>query len=779
MKRPGVLTWIFALMLAVSMFGPVIAQVSAQDDETAPVAETEVATDEVIPPQVIEEPVSADSEVTQPAEEEVIPPQETAEPELIATGESQLPEVADQTPEIVSVEEIEVVAEADQVPTGDLTVISRVDVTNDPLLGAEFAVYAGSCPPTGSVVAGPAFVAMNGIYAEVVFPALTYGTYCVVETTSPGGYTPNNLTGQVDVQSPTVGTDFLHVLAPATADLTLYKVDTENARVPGAGFTIYDEPTCSTVIAAEQFVGATDDPDPGNVGRVTFTDLPVGEVCVVETTVPAGYTGSEPLYLTIGEQGTSWSVTNTLLPTADLTLYKVDTENARIPAAGFTVYDESCTTVIRSEQIVGAADDPNLGNVGRTVFEDLPIGWYCVVESTTPAGYTGSEPVILELLEDGTSWSLINERILADLSIYKVDTENARVPGAGITIYDETCTTIVRSEQIVGAADDPDPGNVGRTTFEDLPTGKYCVVETTVPEGYTGSDPVVVDVAEGGTSWSLINTRQTGTFEIEKLVCPGDPADSRIEVENGSAAAELVVCEEVTTGYTFLIYPFGEEPAIGPIGPGSYEAIPTTISASGLHQIVEVGTDLEAEFELHNGEHVVIRVLNFVWPTGSLYVSKIYCDPDVTGVEYDVYNPVATIDQIMIERPAWCYVGDASFLIYPYGDKDAVPIAFTTKDGKALIEGLPMTTAKTGSHLLVEIDTGASVHFDIAAKMITPIRVTNLYVTPKPATPETDVKELPNTGAGTTDDGQGLLPFFSLLLVVFVGGSVVRRRMTH
>ena len=92
---------------------------------------------------------------------------------------------------------------------------------------------------------------------------------------------------------------------------------------------------------------------------------------------------------------------------------------------------------VSEEQFTGATDAVD-GSAGRTIFNGLIAGDDCVVETTAPAGYSGGASATVNLPENVSGWTLLDDPIPAetyDLPVFKEDSQTgAKLGGAGFTV---------------------------------------------------------------------------------------------------------------------------------------------------------------------------------------------------------------------------------------------------------------------------------------------------------------------------------------------------------
>jgi hypothetical protein len=193
-------------------------------------------------------------------------------------------------------------------------------------------------------------------------------------------------------------------IAPTNVDLTncrslvVKKVDPSGALLPGAAFRL-----AKTVSGVTTYYALT--PSATTAGIFCVDNLDLGTYTLQETTAPSGYTAAADSSVVISTSSSQASCTTRLTGTvtADVTvtdqpqpgtinLVKKDDSSPTalaIAGASFTVFND-VGTVGTYQPLVDTtvyAGPTQTASDGTLTFSNVPLGHYCVVETTTPAGY--------------------------------------------------------------------------------------------------------------------------------------------------------------------------------------------------------------------------------------------------------------------------------------------------------------------------------------------------------------------------------------------------------
>jgi hypothetical protein len=223
---------------------------------------------------------------------------------------------------------------------------------------------------------------------------------------------------------------------------------------------------------------------------------------------------------------------------------------------------------------------------------------------------------------------------------------------------------------------------------------------------------------------------QTGSVEIRKFRCVGDPTESMFNVLNPGEEFDLTPYEACQIDdRAFTITPYADEVQFGTIpvetvdGLATIDEIATTNQDSGPHMIVEDGTEVLGLFDIQPNMNTVIVAVNYEEApveTGSVFLVKTLCPGDTDTQWY-----VNDLPENQEELEAECDIADESFSIYLYGDMGSSPITTNTGEtGQVQVDDLPVTT-DSPAHVIVEDSTGSEAVFEVEANAPTTILVIN------------------------------------------------------
>ncbi|MBC1936966.1 LPXTG cell wall anchor domain-containing protein [Listeria grandensis] len=380
--------------------------------------------------------------------------------------------------------------------------IMKTDNFNQPVAGAEYTI----ADTNGTVV----FQGETDKAGILLSAALQTGTYTIVETAAPTGYVLDNTPQTVTITEQDTNPIILqtkNVVKTGSVELTKVDSDDHSVTLAGATFDLLDEQ--GTILKTGLTTAAN--------GVLKIASLNPGKYSLVETSAPTGYTlDSTPIAFEIAFGANLTPVTlvkENTMKNGSVELTKVDSDNHAVTLAGatFNLLDEQ-----------GALLKQKLTTDSHGVLKvsDLKPGKYSFVETSAPSGYTlDKTPIAFEILfgDNQTPVTVVKENTMKNGSaeLTKVDSANKQtlLPGAVFNLLDEQ-GTVLRQNLTTDIN--------GYLKVANLKPGKYSLVETAAPSGYTlDSTPVAFEIAFGDdqtpVTVSKENTMKNGSVELTKV----------------------------------------------------------------------------------------------------------------------------------------------------------------------------------------------------------------------------------------------------------------------
>ncbi len=287
--------------------------------------------------------------------------------------------------------------------TGQLHVI-KTDGVGVPLLGAGFTLFTvGSNGSPGSATAWScSMVKLDGGVADCsTSDQVTPGTYWVVETTVPPGYSagaPQKVTiGKMLVTTVTFKDD------PLAGSIVITKTSTGGQPVSGAGFTLYLDN--NGVPGASTGKSCMNTGIVAGVATCTISPVAAGTYWVKETTVPAGFVAAGPWKVSVGAgQKSAVTVTDTPKPPTTTTTTSTPpttTTTSKPPTTTTTSTPPTTTTTSKAPGTTTTTQPPTgpSGGTTTTVIPGIgpltPLTGVTTVETGLP--FAGSKLLVIAL----------------------------------------------------------------------------------------------------------------------------------------------------------------------------------------------------------------------------------------------------------------------------------------------------------------------------------------------------------------------------------------------
>ena len=362
--------------------------------------------------------------------------------------------------------------------TGSLT-IKKTDEGENPLLGAEFKIYAMG----DAVRENPIYTLITDSSGKAVKTGIPYGSYVAIESRAPEGYERDDTEHTFDIpqknEDGTVSAD-IRISVKNTKSryaLSIEKrdINDENKKLANTKFAVR-----GGGFYAEVETGAD--------GTVTVEVPAAGEYSITEIAPPVGYT-IDPNTYTVNvsghtEAGEEEPFTARNYKTR-VKLSKVDENEIQLEGAEFSILDADGkqVTFTNKDRVYTYSESGSVTEIeaGNAEIVGLPVGSYILRENKAPKNYIPMEDMSFHVRADLydkalelTAENLPHEKGVA---VLKEDPDGTRLRGAVFTLYkDDSVIKEVTTD------------NAGVALFTGLNPGSYYIKETAAPEGYKPLD---------------------------------------------------------------------------------------------------------------------------------------------------------------------------------------------------------------------------------------------------------------------------------------------------
>jgi len=362
--------------------------------------------------------------------------------------------------------------------TGSLT-IKKTDEGENPLLGAEFKIYAVG----DEARENPIYTLITDSSGKAVKTGIPYGSYVAIESRAPEGYERDDTEHTFDIpqknEDGTVSAD-IRISVKNTKSryaLSIEKrdINDENKKLANTKFAVR-----GGGFYAEVETGAD--------GTVTVEVPAAGEYSITEIAPPVGYT-IDPNTYTVNvsghtEAGEEEPFTARNYKTR-VKLSKVDENEIQLEGAEFSILDADGkqVTFTNKDRVYTYSESGSVTEIeaGNAEIVGLPVGSYILRENKAPKNYIPMEDMSFHVRADLydkalelTAENLPHEKGVA---VLKEDPDGTRLRGAVFTLYkDDSVIKEVTTD------------NAGVALFTGLNPGSYYIKETAAPEGYKPLD---------------------------------------------------------------------------------------------------------------------------------------------------------------------------------------------------------------------------------------------------------------------------------------------------
>ncbi len=398
--------------------------------------------------------------------------QETAAPEGYKLNEELIPfEVTTNGRNTVTVK---------NTPKTGLLTVKKTDNGGNPLLGAEFKIYAMG----DEARKNPIYTLITDSNGKAVKTGIPYGSYVAIESRAPEGYERDDTERPFDIpQKAEDGT--------VSADIS---ISVENTKSRYAlSIVKRDINDKNKKLANTKFAvrggGFYAEVETGKDGTATVEVPAAGEYSITEIAPPVGYT-LDPATYTVKVEGHTAAGEEVPFIAENyqtkVTLNKVDEKEIQLEGAEFSIFDAEGkqVTFTNKDSVYTYSEDGNVTAItaGNADIVGLPVGSYILRENKAPEKYIPMEDMSFHVRADLydkalelTAENLPHEKGVA---VLKESPDGTRLRGAVFTLYKADNTEV---EKVT-------TDKAGVALFTGLNPGRYYIKETKAPEGYKPLD---------------------------------------------------------------------------------------------------------------------------------------------------------------------------------------------------------------------------------------------------------------------------------------------------
>ena len=364
-------------------------------------------------------------------------------------------------------------------PKTGLLTVKKTDNGGNPLLGAEFKIYAMG----DEARKNPIYTLITDSSGKAVKTGIPYGRYVAIESRAPEGYELDNTEHTFDIpqknEDGTVSAD-ISIFVKNTKSryaLSIEKKDIndKNKKLANTKFAVRGGGFYAEVVT-------------GKDGTVTVEVPAAGTYSITEIAPPVGYT-LDPATYTVEVEGHTAAGEEVAFTAKNhqtkVTLNKVDEKGNRLEGAEFSIFDAEGkqVTFTNKDSVYTYSENGDVTAItaGNADIVGLPVGSYILRENKAPEKYIPMEDmsfhVRADLYDKALELTVENLPHEKGVAVLKESPDGTRLKGAVFTLYkDDSVIKEVTTD------------NAGVALFTGLNPGSYYIKETAVPEGYKLSD---------------------------------------------------------------------------------------------------------------------------------------------------------------------------------------------------------------------------------------------------------------------------------------------------
>ena len=448
---------------------------------------------------------------------------------------------------------------------GDIKIIKTSDYDGTLLKGAEFTLTAAQ-----DLYSGDCLIYKSGTELSVgktdkqgilLFENLIPGKYKMMETGVLDGYVKNTKTYSKTVKKGKVTTVNISNLPNLKGYVEIEKfVEGTKVHLSDAKFTVYSWKESENAYSGTVYKVSYDSTTKKyRSPTLSYTAENKGKFRIVETQNPKGYTGSWSKKIRLenktGTQKFSYKVENKPAEVKKLEIQKVCKETGKIlKDAVFTLYEYSNSLGTYKTTGKNLTYDKELLKYvsGELKITDDNVGKFKVVETKNPEGYTGKWQMKINLMDDTQSYQFTVENTpivypKGQIYIKKTDSFTGKILNdAEFTIYfwDESTKKYLENpfDGVLMNYDAEEEKYVS-SELEITPQnkGKFKIVETANPEGYSGTWEKEVVLSEEKKKINLEVQNQPDLLPFGKITIVKKIKEKDIVWAHGNPTFHFVV----------------------------------------------------------------------------------------------------------------------------------------------------------------------------------------------------------------------------------------------
>lgn len=364
-------------------------------------------------------------------------------------------------------------------PKTGLLTVKKTDNGGNPLLGAEFKIYAMG----DEARKNPIYTLITDSNGKAVKTGIPYGSYVAIESRAPEGCELDNTEHTFDIpQKNEDGTVSADISISVKNTKSRYALSIEKRDINDENKKLAN--TKFAVRGGGFYAEVETDAD----GTVTVEVPAAGEYSITEIAPPVGYT-LDPATYKVNVSGHTEAGKEVEFIAENyqtkVKLNKVDEKENRLEGAEFSIFDAEGkqVTFTNKDRVYTYFEDGDVTAItaGNADIVGLPVGDYILRENKAPANYVSLEDIRFRVRADLydkalelTAKNLPHEKGVA---VLKESPDGTRLKGAVFTLYkDDSVIKKVTTD------------NAGVALFTGLKSGSYYIKETAAPEGYKLSD---------------------------------------------------------------------------------------------------------------------------------------------------------------------------------------------------------------------------------------------------------------------------------------------------